>query len=187
MRTTLIFILLASAMFADTYSIDGAHTAANFSVRHMMVSNVRGQLGKTSGTVEYDPKNITTSKVTARIDLDGINTNQPKRDAHLKSPDFFDIAKYPTLSFESTKWWKEGDKTKIAGNLTLHGVTKPVILEADISPAIKETGGTRIGAQATTKINRKDFGLTWNRTVEAGGVAVGDEVLITLDIEATAK
>lgn len=187
MRTILIFSLLASATFAETYSIDNAHTAATFSVRHMMVSNVRGQLGKVNGSIQYDPKNLAASKVSATIDLSGINTNEPKRDAHLKSPDFFDVAKYPTITFEGTKWWKEGNKTKVGGQLTIHGITKPVVLDVEISPVLKSAQGTRIGALATTKINRKDFGLAWNQALEAGGVAIGDEVQVTLDIEGTTK
>jgi polyisoprenoid-binding protein YceI len=175
-------ILAGAAASAATYEIDGAHSAAQFTVKHMMVTNVRGSMGKMSGTIQYDPANLAASSVKAIVDVLGINTNEAKRDAHLKSPDFFDAEKWSKIEFVSTKWWKEADKIKIAGNLTMHGVTKPVTLDAEISPQV----GNKIGALATTKINRKDWGLTWNRAVEAGGVAVGDEVTITLDIEANA-
>jgi polyisoprenoid-binding protein YceI len=182
-RTFLSFILAASYAPAATYEIDGAHSAAQFTVKHMMVTNVRGSMGKLSGTIQYDPANLAASTVKASVDVLGLNTNEPKRDAHLKSPDFFDTDKWSKIEFVSTKWWKEGDKVKIAGNLTMHGVTKPVTLDAEISPQV----GNKIGAVASTKINRKDWGLTWNRAVEAGGVAVSDEVGITLDIEANAQ
>lgn len=189
MRTLLSLSLITLAAAGQTtYQIDSAHSGAQFSVRHMMVSNVRGALGKVTGTVQYDPAKFDASKVTASVDVRGINTQEPKRDAHLKSPDFFDAEKFPAIAFESTKWWKDGDKVKIAGNLTMHGVTKPVTLDAEISPAIKNPqGGARIGGTITAKLNRSDYGLTWNRALEAGGVSVSDEVAITIDIEAVAK
>jgi polyisoprenoid-binding protein YceI len=177
--TAVLTVVPASAA---TYEIDAAHSAAQFTVKHMMVSNVRGSMGKLSGTIQYDPANVAASSVKASVDVLGINTNEPKRDAHLKSPDFFDADKWSKVEFVSTKWWKEGDKVKIAGDLTMHGVTKPVVLDAEITPQV----GSKIGAVASTKINRKDWGLTWNRAVEAGGVAVSEEVQITLDIQANA-
>ena len=181
-RTFLSLVLVGALAPAATYDIDGAHSAAQFTVKHMMVTNVRGSMGKMSGTIQYDPANVSAASVKATVDVLGINTNEPKRDAHLKSPDFFDTEKWSKIEFVSTKWRKEGDKIKIAGNLTMHGVTKPVTLDAEISPQV----GNKIGAVATTKINRKDWGLAWNRAIEAGGVAVADEVAITLDIEANA-
>jgi polyisoprenoid-binding protein YceI len=172
-----------------TYTIDTAHTNAQFAVRHMMVSNVKGEFAKTTGTIVYDPNNLGASKVDATIDTTSINTREPKRDAHLKSPDFFDVEKFPTMTFSSTSWSKQGDKVMIKGNLTLHGVTKEVTLAVDgPSAELKDQkGGARIGASATTTINRKDFGLTWNRAIETGGVVVGEEVTITIDLEATRK
>ncbi len=187
MKKIFAFFLLASAAFAETYSIDSAHSAANFAVRHMMVANIRGQMGKVTGTIQYDPKNLPASNVSATIDLNGINTSEPKRDAHLKSADFFNVEKYPTITFESTKWWKEKGKNKVSGQLTIHGVTKPVVLDVEISPVLKTEQGARIGAQATTKLSRKDFGITWNQTLDAGGVAIGDEVQVIIDLEATTK
>jgi polyisoprenoid-binding protein YceI len=186
MKTFLAFTASLLAASAETYRIDGAHSAANFSVRHMMVSNVRGQLGRLSGTVEFDAANLAASKVTASVDVKAINTNEPKRDDHLRSADFFDVAQFPNAMFESTKWWKDGDKVKVAGNLTMHGVTKPVTLDLEVSAPVKDAkGGSRIGATATGKINRKDFGITWNRMLDNGGVTVSDEVQVTLDIAAT--
>lgn len=185
MRTLSILLLTAAAYGAD-YTIDSTHSAATFGVRHMMVSTVRGHFSKVTGKVSYDPKNLAAAKVEATIDATTIDTREPKRDAHLKSPDFLDAAKFPTFTFRSTKWTREGEKLKIAGDLTLHGVTKAVILDVDGPAAeVKGQGGSMmIGASATTKISRKDFGLAWNRLLEAGGAVVGDEVTITLDIEA---
>jgi polyisoprenoid-binding protein YceI len=154
----------------------------------MMVTNVRGTMGKVTGTIDFNDKDVAASKVTAAVDVVGINTNEPKRDEHLKSPDFFDASNFAKIEFASTKWWREGDRVKVAGNLTMHGVTKPVTLDAEINPAVKDmSGNMRIGATATGRIKRSDFGLSWNKALEAGGVAVSDEVQITLDIAATRK
>lgn len=186
MKTILALLTLAAAASAETYRIDSAHSAANFTVRHMMVSNVRGQLGRLTGSVEYNPADLASSKVNASVDVKAINTNEPKRDDHLRSADFFDVAQFPAATFESTKWWKDGDKVKVAGNLTMHGVSKPVTLDVEVSAPLKDAkGGSRIGATATGKVNRKDFGITWNRMLDNGGVTVSDEVQFTLDIEAT--
>ena len=186
-RLSGLLILISVAATGADYTIDSTHSAASFGVRHMMVSTVRGQFSKVTGKMSYDPKNLGTSKVEATIDASTIDTREPKRDAHLKSPDFFDVAKYPTLTFRSTKWMREGGKLKIAGDLTMHGVTKAVVLDVE-GPAAEVkgmSGGMAIGASATTKVSRKDFGLAWNKLLEAGGAVVGDEVTITLDIEAS--
>jgi polyisoprenoid-binding protein YceI len=189
-KLILTAMTFALAAFGQaTYTIDTAHTNAQFAVRHMMVSNVKGEFAKTTGTIVYDPNNLGASKVDATIDTTSINTREPRRDTHLKSPDFFDVEKFPTMTFSSTSWSKQGDKVMIKGNLTLHGVTKEVTLAVDgPSAELKDQkGGARIGASATTTINRKDFGLTWNRAIETGGVVVGEEVTITIDLEATRK
>jgi polyisoprenoid-binding protein YceI len=180
-------LLLAAAAYGADYTIDSAHSAASFGVRHMMVSTVPGTFSKVAGKITYDPKNLAASKVEATVDVSTISTREPKRDAHLKSPDFFDVAKFPTIAFRSTKWTQEGGKLKIAGELTIHGVTKPVVLDVTgPTPEVKGPGGgMMIGASATTKISRKDFGLTWNKLMETGGAVVGDEVTIQLEIEAT--
>jgi polyisoprenoid-binding protein YceI len=184
--------LAAAPAFAQpvTWTIDSAHTAAQFSVRHMMVSNVRGEFTKTSGTVRWDGKDLATAVVDATIDAASITTREPQRDTHLKSPDFFDVGKFPTLTFRSTKVAPAGPgKLLMAGNLTIHGVTRQVVFDVDgPTPAIKDPYGImRVGASATTTISRKDFGLLWNAALETGGVVVGDEVRITIDMELTLK
>lgn len=178
-----------SLAFAAEFVIDSAHSAANFSVKHMMVSNVRGAFSKVTGSANIDEKDITKSTVEAVIDATTVNTNEPKRDEHLRSADFFDTAKYPTITFKSTKVEQAGQNLKVTGNLTLHGVTKPVVLDVEgfTTEAKDPWGNTKRGGTATTKINRKDFGLGWNSVLETGGVAVGEEVAITLDLELNKK
>jgi len=174
---------------AYVWKIDPMHTSAHFTVKHMMVSNVRGDFAKVSGTVNYDGKNLAKSNVTATIDTSSINTNEEKRDEHLKSPDFFDVAKYPVITFKSTKVLSEANGFKVIGDLTLHGVTKPVTLIAETLPApIKDPyGNLRTGTEAKTKINRKDFGLSFEKNLDNGGALVGDDVDITIDVELTQK
>jgi polyisoprenoid-binding protein YceI len=192
-RFASLFVAVAlaapSLAHADTWLIDPSHSAATFSVRHMMVSNVRGEFGKMVGTINYDPKSPAKSTVEVTIDATSINTREPQRDQHLKSPDFFDVQKYPTITFKSTKVEQVAPgKLRLTGDLTMHGVTKPVVLEVDgPSAPINAFGGTRWGASASSKLNRSDFGLRYNKTLETGGVAVSEEVAITLDIEATKK
>ncbi len=190
MRKLVILAALALPALAPaaTWNLDAAHTSVQFSVRHLMVSTVRGAFGKVSGTVQADEQDPTRSKIEATIDAASIDTRIEKRDAHLKSADFLDVAKYPTITFVSKKIERAGqDHFKVTGDLTLHGVTREVTLDVEGPTAeIKDPfGKTRAGALATATINRKDFGLTWNQALEAGGVAVGDEVKITIDVEAT--
>lgn len=178
----------AVASFCATaiYDIDSAHSSAQFAVRHLMVSNVRGEFTKVSGTVEYDPANAAAAKVQATIDATTINTREAKRDTHLKSPDFFEVEKFPAITFVSKRVMPASPgKLKLVGDLTMHGVTKEVILDVEgPTPEVKDArGGVKMGASASTKVSRKEFGLTWNRLMEAGGVTVGDEVTITLDVE----
>lgn len=187
---TIIALALPAFAFASTWTIDPDHSNVGFKVRHLMVSNVKGSFEKFTGTVEIDEKEITKSKVQVSIDTNSINTNVQKRDEHLRSADFFDVAKYPTMTFVSKKVAKTGtDSLKVTGDLTLHGVTKEVVL--DVEGPTRESkdpwGNIRKGATATTKINRKDFGLGWNAVLETGGVAVGEEVTITLEIEMIKK
>jgi len=172
------------------WDIDPAHTSAQFAVRHLMVSTVRGEFSKVSGTVNLDEQDPTKSLLEATIDTASINTRVEKRDQHLKSPDFLDVAKYPTIAFKSKKIEKVSDtKFKVTGDLTLHGVTKEVVLEVEGSTKASKdpSGNLRIGGVATTKINRQDFGVQWNKALETGGVVVGDEVAITIDVELTKK
>ncbi len=173
-------------MPATTYSIDSSHSSAQFSVRHMMISNVKGEFSNVSGTIVYDPDNLADSSIEAVVDVNSINTREPKRDAHLKSADFFDVANYPTLVFRSKEIRRNGDTLQAKGDLTMHGVTREVVLTIDgPTPEAKDPwGNLRFGASASTKLNRKEWGLVWNQALETGGVLVGDAVTITLDIEA---
>jgi polyisoprenoid-binding protein YceI len=182
----LFALLVSAAAEAQTWTIDAGHSAAHFAVRHMMVSTVRGDMGKVAGTVTYDGKNLTAATVDATVDVTGISTRDEKRDAHLKSPDFFDVATYPTIRFKSKRVTPNADGSfSVTGDLTMRGVTKEVTLACEaLRPAIKDQrGGSRTGTTATTKINRQDFGITWSRALDGGGLVVGDEVSITIDLE----
>jgi len=183
-------LTLSCASWASSWEIDPMHSAASFTVRHMMVSNVRGEFGKTTGAVNLDDKDVSHSTAEATIDTTTLDTRVPNRDKHLKSPDFFDVEKYPTITFKSTSFKKVApQKFKVTGDLTLHGVTKPVVLDVDApDTVIKDMkGNDRRGATATTTINRKDFGLVWNQPIETGGVAVGEQVTINIDLELSKK
>lgn len=172
------------------WEIDTAHSEVGFRVRHMMVSWTRGKFDRFSGSVMLDEKNLGASKVSVSIDATSINTNTADRDAHLRSADFFDAANFPALKFESSKVEAgAGGALVVQGTLEIRGVTKPVTLHVDaLAPAAKDPwGGTRRGTRATTKINRKDFGLNWNSALELGGVLVGEEVEITLEVELIQK
>jgi polyisoprenoid-binding protein YceI len=187
---TLITFALPTLALASTWNIDPDHSNIGFKIKHLMVTNVNGNFNKFNGVVEIDDKDITKSTVQVTIDTNSINTNVQKRDEHLRSADFFDVAKYPTMTFVSKKVAKTGtDKLKVTGDLTLHGVTKEVVLDVE-GPTVESKdpwGNIRKGATATTKINRKDFGLLWNAALETGGVLVGDDVNIILEIEMIKK
>lgn len=170
-----------------TYKIDPAHSSANFVVRHMMITNVRGGFSGVDGTIEFDPQNPTDSRVEAVVNTSKINTLDENRDAHLKSADFLDAEKFPTMTFKSKKIAAAGEgEWKVTGDLTLHGVTKEVVLnvEGPTAEGKDPFGNVRIGASATTKIKRSDFGLTWNAALETGGILVGDDLKIELEISA---
>ncbi len=171
---------------STTWKIDPAHSAAEFKVKHMMISNVKGKFSGISGFLTLAESSLSASKVEATIPIDTLHTADAQRDAHLKSADFFDAEKFPVMSFQSTRITRTapGEFTVI-GDLTLHGVTRSVIfsVEGSTDPAKDPWGNLRLGASATTKINRKDFGLAWNAALETGGVLVGDEVAISLDVE----
>ncbi len=170
-----------------TYEIDPTHSRVSFSIRHMMISNVYGAFQKIKGQIRYDPDNLAASGIQAEIDVSSISTLDEKRDAHLKSPDFFDVAQFPSMTFLSRQIEKLGDgEFRVAGDLTLHGVTKPVVLTIDeVSPESPDPwGNIRTAASAKGKISRKEYGLTWSAPLETGGVLVGDEVKIELDIQA---
>jgi polyisoprenoid-binding protein YceI len=179
-------LALPAAAAPVTYQIDTSHSVAAFSVKHLMVSNVRGELGAVTGTVVYDKDDVTKSTVEASIDVKAINTRDEKRDGHLKSPDFFDVAKYPTITFKSTKVEKAGDKLKVTGDLTMRGVTKPVTLDVEVPGAevgMKAWGVLKTGTGATTVLNRKEFGVSWSALADNGGAVVGDEVKVNLELE----
>jgi polyisoprenoid-binding protein YceI len=178
-------LLTSTLASASTWNIDSAHASANFSVRHLMVSNVKGTLGPVTGTVTLDDADVTKSKVDVAIDVKGINTKEGKRDDHLRSKDFFDAEKFPTITFASKKIEKAGDKLKVTGDLTIRGVKKEITLDTTVTPEVKNpfTKATTRGMNGTAKINRKDFGLNWNVALEAGGVLVGDEVEISVEAE----
>jgi len=176
-------LTLAGAAHATSWLIDPAHSSVGFSVRHIF-AKVPGSFDKFSGSIEYDPANPTAASVKVDIDPASINTKTQKRDDHLRSADFFDVAKFPTMSFQSTKVTKgEGNALSVEGNLTMHGVTKPVTLAVTFLGAGPAFGGQRAGFEATTKINRQDFGVSWNKTLD-NGTMLGDDVDINIGIEA---
>jgi len=176
----------ASVAAATTWKIDPVHSVAEFRVKHMMISNVRGQFTGVTGSLTYDPASLEKSSVEASVDVTTINTHDPQRDTHLKGPDFFDAEKFPALTFRSSRVIRRANGTLgVAGPLTIHGATREVefAVEGPTPPTKDPWGNTRVGVSATTKIDRRDFGLTFNAALETGGVLVGDEVSITLELE----
>jgi polyisoprenoid-binding protein YceI len=183
---SLALVALNGTAQASTWDLDTAHSEIGFSVRHMMISNVHGAFTGASGSLELDEKNPTRSVADIDIDVKSIDTRNDQRDSHLKSADFFDVAQFPKIHFKSTKIEKiSATKYRVHGSLTMHGVTKPVALLAETTGKSKKDpfGMTRVGFSASTKVNRKDFNLTWNKAVEAGGMMVGEEITISLDAE----
>jgi polyisoprenoid-binding protein YceI len=169
-----------------TWNIDPAHSAAEFKVRHMMISNVKGTLKGISGTLTEHATDASLSSIEATVDVSTINTGEVQRDGHLKSADFFEVEKFPTMTFKSTSVVQKGEgEYAVTGDLTMHGVTKPVTfaVEGPSAPGKDPWGNTRIGLTATAKVNRKDFGLNWNAALETGGILVGEDVHITLDVQ----
>lgn len=173
-------------MTATTWNFDLSHSSVNFHVRHLMVSKVHGRFHDWAGSLVIDDADITKSRVDVTIQAASLDTKDEKRDAHLRSPDFFDTEKHPTLTFKSTSVTKQGEgELEVTGDLTIAGTTKSVKLAVETAGTVKDPwGGTRTGFSAKTTINRKDFGLHWNAALEAGGVLVGEKVEITLEIEA---
>lgn len=175
---------------AVTYTIDPAHSSAQFKVRHMMIASVRGEFGKVTGSVTFNPQNPTASEVDAEIDVQSISTHEPQRDAHLKSADFFDIDNHPVIRFKSKKVEQTSPNSyKVTGDLTIHGATREAVLKVEnVSEEEKDPwGNLRRGIEAYTKISRKDFGLNFNQVLETGGVLIGDDVDITLDVQLVRK
>ena len=195
--TRILFAGLAAALIAapafaapENFDIDPAHTASQFAVKHMVVSTVRGAFGKTTGEIVLDPADPRKDSVNATIDATSLDTRDANRDKDVRGTDFLDVTQFPTITFKSTKVKPAGKgHLKIEGDLTLHGVTRPVVLNVEgPSAEFKDPwGNTRVAASATTKINRKDFGVNWSKTLDNGGAVVGDELSITIDLEAIKK
>lgn len=194
-KTRVITSFLAVALFAltataqaspSTWAIDPTHSNVTFTIRHFF-SKVSGSFNKFSGAIVYDPANPAASSVKAEIDASSIYTANERRDNHLRSADFFDVAKHPTLTFESTKVTGEGGKLKIEGNLTMRGVTKPVTLEGEFLGGGQTASGERAGFEATGKLDRKEFGILWNKVADQGGAVLGDDVQIRIAIEAISE
>jgi polyisoprenoid-binding protein YceI len=192
-----IFLIILTLFFAfpalsqaATWQIDPDHSSFQFKVRHLMVSNVKGDFTKVKGAVTMDDKDVSNLNVELTIDAASVNTGHVKRDEHLRAADFFDVAKYPTITFVSKKVMKDGpDRLEVTGDLTMHGVTREVTVHVEgPTQEVKDPWGNfRLGVTGTAKINRKDFGLTWNRALETGGVVVGEDVDIFVEIELVKK
>ncbi|HUK84201.1 MAG TPA: YceI family protein [Verrucomicrobiae bacterium] len=178
-----------AALAADTYQIDPAHTSVGFTVSHLVISEVSGRFNDVAGSVTYDPDKKAVTGAEATIQAKSIDTKIAKRDDHLRSPDFFDVEKYPTITFEATKVETDGGKTIMVGKFTMHGVTKEIRLPFTLKGPIKNPmgPGTRLGVSAETTLDRKDYGLTWNKALETGGVMVGEDVKISISAEAVKK
>lgn len=183
--SALVVCVGMNALAAD-YKVDPAHSKVGFSVKHMMISKVRGVFKDFEGTFTFDPKKGTLGATSFVVKSASVDTDDAKRDEHLRSPDFFDAEKFPTLTVTNSKLTKKGkNKYKWTGDLTIHGVTKPVTFELEQLGATKDPwGNNRLGFSANGKINRKDYGMTWNKAMDAGGVVVGDDVEIQIDVEA---
>ncbi|MDA0987977.1 MAG: YceI family protein [Chloroflexi bacterium] len=168
-----------------TWKIDNSHTSIEFSVRHMIVAKVKGRFGKVSGTIDLDEEDPTRSSIEVEVDIASLDTREQQRDAHLLSADFLEVEKYPTMTYRSHRIERHGDGYRVVGDLTIKGVTREVVLDAEFSGVATDPYGlVRAGFSAETAIDRKDFGLEWNVALEAGGVLVGDKVNISLDVEA---
>jgi polyisoprenoid-binding protein YceI len=175
---------LTTPQTLTTWKIDPSHSNVEFGVRHLMISTVKGRFTDVSGSVQGDLADPTSGKVDITIGLASIDTREAQRDAHLRSGDFFDVEKFPSMTFRSTRIEGRGDSFKVIGDLAIRGVSRPVVLDVTAEGLGKDPwGGDRAGFSATAKIKRSDFGLTWNQLLETGGVAVGDEIKISIDVE----
>jgi polyisoprenoid-binding protein YceI len=186
-----LFVLAIPVLtYTATWQMDPDHSSFQFKIRHLTVSNVKGDFNKSRGVVTIDDQNITNLKVEVFIDAASVNTGHAQRDQHLRGPDFFDVTKYPTITFVSKKVIKaDTDRLKVVGDLTIHGVTREITVDVEgPTPEVKDPWGNfRRGATATTKINRRDFGLTWNKVLDTGGLVVGEEVNIYVEVELVRK
>jgi polyisoprenoid-binding protein YceI len=181
-------LLAAGMLFGDTYKLDAAHTEIQFKVKHLGISTVTGKFKEFEGSFDFDPNNLTSLKTKATIKTASIDTANSVRDDHLRSPDFFDAESYPEIKFESTKVEDlGGQKMRVHGELTMRGVTKPIVLEGEFTGAAEFMGTNRAGFTARGKINRKDFGVSWSKLLDSGGLVVSDEVVIVLEIQGASK
>ncbi|PIS11477.1 MAG: hypothetical protein COT73_03785 [Bdellovibrio sp. CG10_big_fil_rev_8_21_14_0_10_47_8] len=186
-RATLVLGLFLSAVVdAASYSLDTAHSVVGFSVKHMVVSKVKGRFNKFEGSFDFDEKKNEVSKINVKVEVGSIDTNNKKRDDHLSSPDFFDAKKFPTMTFTANKVVVKKDQTvKVSGDLTLRGVTKPVTLDLTYGGSVVDpSGNEKVGFSLAGKINRKDWGVSWNKTLDKGGLAVSEDVMIEVEGEA---
>lgn len=188
---TLLFSFLAlsfasTTAFAAKFDLDKSHTSISFTAPHLMVSKVKGRFDHFDGSFDFDEKNMKLDAINVMVKTDSINTNEKDRDKHLRSPEFFDVAKYPDMTFKSTKIeYKKNKPQKVHGDLTIRGITKPVILDVEYGGAVTDPMGNRVVAfEASSKVNRKDFGLNWNKALDKGGWVVGDEIKIAIEGEA---
>lgn len=179
----------AQPQTATTWTVDPVHSSVEFAVRHLMISTVKGRFADVQGTVTWDESEPSRSAAEITIGVASIDTREPQRDAHLRSADFFDADRYPTITFRSTGIERASSRAlALAGDLTIHGVTRPVVLDVEIEGRSKDPwGGERSGFSATTRIKRSDYGLTWNQLLETGGLAVSDEVRIAIDVQLVQK
>ncbi|AFY02693.1 YceI family protein [Bdellovibrio bacteriovorus] len=188
---TLLFSVIATSLvtttaYATKFDVDKAHTNVSFTAPHLMVSKVKGRFDQVSGTFEFDEKSMKLSDINVTIKTESINTNEADRDKHMRSPDFFDVAKFPEMTFKSTNVKYDKNKPdKVEGDLTIRGITKKVTLDVDYNGAVTDPWGNRvITFEAEGEVNRKDFGLNWNKAMDKGGFVVGDKIKIEIDGEA---
>ena len=177
--------LVAGVASADVYKIDAAHTTVGFTIRHMVINNVVGSFKQFEGTFEYDGADVATMKLSGKIQAASIDTGIAARDEHLRGPDFFDVAKYPEITFQSARVEKQGDQYMMYGSFTMHGVTKEIVMPLTITGPITDPWGkVRVGLETSLTINRKDYGINWSQTLDNGGLVVADEVKIQIGAEA---
>lgn len=185
---TLSLLGLSGTALAEPWAIDASHSSVGFSVRHMMISNTTGEFTEFEGQFDINENNLTKSTVNLSIAAKSVDTRDKKRDEHLRGADFFDVAKHPAITFKSTAIKKAGKKFNVTGNLTMHGVTKQVTILVALTKAVATPFGTTArGATVVGKVNRKDFGIVWNKSLDAGGLAVGEEVALDINLELTKK
>jgi polyisoprenoid-binding protein YceI len=183
--SALVLAVSAVAFGSDVYQIDPQHTDVGFSIRHMVINNVKGSFKAFVGTIEYDGKDLMSLKAEGTIQVKSIDTGIEKRDEHLRSPDFFDVAKFPEIVFQGERVEKQGEGFALIGKFTMHGVTKEITIPFTLTGPVKDPWGqTRIGMEAHLTLNRQDYGVNWNKTLDNGGVLVGDEVKIEINSEA---